>query len=470
MLYYNPHAFFSIIFAVRGNVLPLMVPHACCFAAVGALAAYLVERNILTTDFSEIALICGLVISLVFTFRLNFSFARYEDAVNSVMAIQGCNRRLISRLCAYMPRPEDGDEETTETVLRIRRWLTLTFIFCRARVRSHEEQVRFSELVSLGILTPEEKELMEKPVISSAFSTTAEPSSASSGADHEAPPPVHGERFPSKARVTLVAMLAWHELSAQLRRGTVQTQQFASLDAEVSHLAEAFNRIDTLCSQLLPFAFANMAKTVLFAYMISFPFSVAVDLVWFTPAVCFAQSLLFLTIDKAGSVMDTPFVSSEWFGLDLEKRVRRSDKETAAIVGAWLGAPCPHFDLFPETAKTNLPTRYHEDNIHGSDSTISPILHCLKCWRPDAIKKGGVSGGSNGNNANDAGRGIGSLRPTRVVGPRSVSLVRQATNGTALRGRPRAASSAPMSEPLLSVAPPSNGTTADMSTEMRVSQ
>ena len=99
--------------------------------------------------------------------------------------------------------------------------------------------------------------------------------------------------------------------------------------------------------------------------MLSFPFSVAVDLVWFTPAVSFAQALLFLSIDKAGGVMDTPFTSNQWFGLDLEKRVRRSDKETAALVGAWSGAPCHHFDLFPDTARSTLPKQYHEDNIHG---------------------------------------------------------------------------------------------------------
>ena len=61
--YYNPHGFFRIVFALRGSVF-LCIPHAFLFSTTGALAAFLVSKDILKTDFSEIALICGLVISL----------------------------------------------------------------------------------------------------------------------------------------------------------------------------------------------------------------------------------------------------------------------------------------------------------------------------------------------------------------------------------------------------------------------
>jgi hypothetical protein len=108
-------------------------------------------------------------------------------------------------------------------------------------------------------------------------------------------------------------------------------------------------------AQVLPFCYANFIKFVLVLYVGSFPFSIAVEMQWATPAVAFCAALIFLSIDRVGAVMDTPFADSESFGIDLEKRIRRTDKETSALVAAWLGKPIRHLDLFPGTARENLP-------------------------------------------------------------------------------------------------------------------
>ena len=415
MLYYDPHNFYTLIFALRGSVLPLCVPHALFFAAVGALAAWLVERGILTHDFNEISLLCGLVISLLFTFRLNFSFARYDEAINAVSAIQGDCRRITARLCAYLPSdPADAQSPATShsadleaSVFRVRRWLILIFLLCKARVRADDANLDFALLKSIGLITEAECELLERPV------TSSKP-------EEEGRLRGRVDTFPSKARVTLVCQLIWSDLSLHLRSGAFHAQQFNALDNEVSALGKSFGQLDRLMSQLLPFAFANMAKSVLLVYSLSFPFGVAAELRWATPAVSFAQALLFLSMDKVGSVMDTPFAHDEYFGLDLEKRVRRTDKETAALVGVWLGRPCFHFDLYPDHAKSSLPKRYHEDNVRGG---------------------GGLGRGARRKCAHE-GRGAAadvSVRRPHVVSmaPSTTGsgsrLARQATNGSALR-------------------------------------
>ena len=52
--------------------------------------------------------------------------------------------------------------------------------------------------------------------------------------------------------------------------------------------------------------------------------------------------------------MEEPFVSDELHGVDLDKRIRRTDKKLAALLGLWAGSPAPHYDLFPQTAKKRM--------------------------------------------------------------------------------------------------------------------
>ena len=94
-----------------------------------------------------------------------------------------------------------------------------------------------------------------------------------------------------------------------------------------------YTELETLLAQMLPFVYSNMIKAVLLLYILAFPFGVAVQLGWFTPALAFVGALIFLSIDRVGAVMESPFVDDEVHGLDLHKRIRRTDKETAALVG-----------------------------------------------------------------------------------------------------------------------------------------
>jgi hypothetical protein len=73
--------------------------------------------------------------------------------------------------------------------------------------------------------------------------------------------------------------------------------------------------------------------------------------------------------------------------MDLEKRIRRVDKETASLVGVWVGRTVAHFDLFPETALSAMQERgefrYHQDALRrvvtrgergGNDELAAPEL------------------------------------------------------------------------------------------------
>ena len=63
-------------------------------------------------------------------------------------------------------------------------------------------------------------------------------------------------------------------------------------------------------------------------------------------------------------------------GLDLHKRIRRTDKETAALVGVWRGEAAVHLNLFPETSRAALiatgKLRFHRDRRVGARGSAAP--------------------------------------------------------------------------------------------------
>ena len=77
-------------------------------------------------------------------------------------------------------------------------------------------------------------------------------------------------------------------------------------------------------------------------------------------------------------VAQTPFGTDAVNGIDLEKLIRRTDKELASLLGAWLGQPVAHFDLFPETAKRNMLAKgraaFHRDYVlPGRGSPVKEV-------------------------------------------------------------------------------------------------
>ena len=130
MIYYNPREFWRILFACHGSVIPSCVPHALPFAALGGGAAYMAHKGILEEDVNEVSLVCGLVMSLLLSFRLTFSFNRYEEALGIIANLQSTCRRLMARFCSCLA---PDDPEAVAVARRVHRWLSLSCMLCKAR-------------------------------------------------------------------------------------------------------------------------------------------------------------------------------------------------------------------------------------------------------------------------------------------------------------------------------------------------
>ena len=172
----------------------------------------------------------------------------------------------------------------------------------------------------------------------------------------------------AKARSELALSWLFGEVAGLHRtQRLASAPHWATLDANVGELQETVAALDVLLQRLLPFSYANLIKFTITFYLLSFPYSIATQLMWFTPFATFGAALVILSMDKVGTLMLLPFASDENHGIDLDKRIRRTDKEFASLLGTWLHRPAAHYDLFPETAKRKLnesgKTHFHRETV-----------------------------------------------------------------------------------------------------------
>ena len=92
-------------------------------------------------------------------------------------------------------------------------------------------------------------------------------------------------------------------------------------------------------------------------------------------------AMIFLTIDKVGTVMEMPFSDDETHHVDMAKSIRRTDKTLSSLYGLWSGRPLPHHDLFPEK-----PKKVHECAPENRNAYTDGALTIPR--RPDLVVGG----------------------------------------------------------------------------------
>jgi predicted membrane chloride channel (bestrophin family) len=296
MRFYDPHDFYSIICTLSGSVLPHATVAALPFAAVGGAAFALENGEYIQQEHNELTLVCGLVMSLLLSFRLNFAFSRYDEAIGILSALESSSRQVVSRMCAYVEPSDDA----IQSVMRSRRWLTFILLLVRARLRVGQD-LDFALLERIAMVTPLERKLLARPVMKQRTAHLSRRGSWRRQANED----VVGERFPNKARVALIIQLLWSETNQLFRSGELASaNHWAAVDSEIGRVGHGFSRLEATLSQLMPFAYAHFIKFVIVLYLLAFPFGVAVSLSWATPLFAWVTATVFLSIDKVGAVME----------------------------------------------------------------------------------------------------------------------------------------------------------------------
>lgn len=341
MFFYNSDSFYHILINLRPSVLcTSVVPHAACYAVISLVTPGLAQLGWLDRSHNELISTLSFILAFLLAFDLQYGLSHFENAVSVVTSLQSESKKVMMRALAYT---SPDDELAVESMRKIRRLLTLLLLFVRARVRSRHtsedeaalpDAEHLANLCDAGALSAEEMAHFKVPVRKSVRGAE------SSGC------------YPSQGRSHLAVQLLYAEVNELHRQGRFgSSNHWAALDSSVATIEDSISRLEMLLGRSLPFVYAHFIKMMISSYLLIFPFSVADSLQWMTPLATLGVSIAILAIDKVSATLLQPFTADMLYGIDLEKRIRRTDKELASLVGVWQSRAQLHFDLFPETAK-----------------------------------------------------------------------------------------------------------------------
>lgn len=266
----------------------------------------------------------GLIIGLIMSFRLSHSYSKWSAGVEAVTQLANASRNLVAMMCGYIKQP---DKKLQIEMTTFRRKVILMCVLLMKHVREDKD---LHDIVKKGLLTVQEGDVFVNQKLTY------------SGDDPKK------DRFPTKARVALVCQECRKMTTEWLHAGIFAApHQWNQMEGQLNDLMKTFEGIEILkCSQL-PFPYAQYIKLQKHLYTLLFPWGVVSTLGLLTPVASFIISMVFFTIDEIAVELEDPF-GADANDLDLEKRVRRIDKETACLMAIAFGKEVPNYNLFPE--------------------------------------------------------------------------------------------------------------------------
>jgi len=269
-----------------------------------------------------------LMVALLLSARLTDAHEKHMRASGVAKQLQIKTMELVSKLCVLST---PGKEARSAVALQeARRLIVLTCVLMKQHVR--KESSGFDRLISSGVMTLEEERDFNKKCTRSCTDGKL-------------------DRFPSTNRPALT----FHKLRCLTRRMAIDglLSHWDAVDARIDSLAEVFDVIEDIQSNILPFHYAQLTRLMTLFFLITMSCAVARDLSWTSIPACFTLNLLILAGDTCAGDMETPFGDSD-NDVQLHKTVRRVDKWTAAMLGSHLGTLVENFDLYSETRTTNV--------------------------------------------------------------------------------------------------------------------
>src|SRR6266536_1927495 len=118
MIDYDAKDWFSIIFRLRGSVLPRLVPRVLIVAAVGAFAACLFDSK--GTKIPSIAhTLIGVALGLLLVFRTNASYDRYWEGRKLLGSFVNRARDLARQAVSFIDGEDAGARRYRREIVRL---------------------------------------------------------------------------------------------------------------------------------------------------------------------------------------------------------------------------------------------------------------------------------------------------------------------------------------------------------------
>ncbi|MDP4023679.1 bestrophin family protein [Methylobacterium sp. NEAU 140] len=290
---------FTLLFTLRGSILPRVAPKLAGIVAVSCLVVAAEGRwPALFPVAAGVApfTVVGVALSIFSSFRNNACYDRWWEARKAWGTVISEARGLARALTALLPDPAQAAARA-----RALRGVSAFAHGLRARLRGGDEAAAVAARLPDG------------------------------------PPPAH---CPSPMESALTATTA--ELAALARAGALTDVAFAILERKIARLSEMHTVCERIENTPVPFAYSLLVYRTAWLYCLLLPVGLSGALGWGTPVIVGLVAYTFFGLDALGDELEEPF-GLEPNDLPLDALVRAVDR----VVHAALGEPVPD-PLAPE--------------------------------------------------------------------------------------------------------------------------
>lgn len=289
MVEYDSKNWASVIFRLRGSVIPALFPRILICAAIGGAAAWLfVEHGFKLPSIAHTLL--GVALGLLLVFRTNASYDRYWEGRRLLGGFVNRSRDLARQAAAYIEGGEEAEAERRE----VARLLSMFFALLRQYLRKERD------LGALGMeLSAEEKAALE----------------------------------PLPVRPTLASVWITRLIAKSAREGRLSREKLHLMDANVTQLVDIWGGAERIMRTPIPFAYAQHIKSFLMLFCFTAPFAMVEQMRWYTPIAAAVLAFGMFGIDEIGVEIEDPF-GYDPNDLPLDAINQRLTDDTLAMVTA----------------------------------------------------------------------------------------------------------------------------------------
>lgn len=259
MIHYDIRSWHSVVFRLKGSVLPRLLPRIVMTAGVGAIAAW--AYSVFKFHLSPLAhTLIGAALGLLLVFRTNASYDRFWEGRKLMGSVVNRSRDLVRQIATYV-----GDGPLA-TDLR-RQVVAMTSLIIQMLRREKE----------LGVLgerlTQEERRRLE-PVVS---------------------------------RPTVMARWIGGRLRGLADAGRITEFRLQLMDGNLTALIDSMGGAERIMRTPVPFAYAQHIKTFVVLFCLTVPFAMAEAMGSYTPIASALLAFALFGIDEIGVEIEDPF-------------------------------------------------------------------------------------------------------------------------------------------------------------------
>lgn len=285
MIEYDNRSWTSVLFRLKGSVLPRLFPRIAAIAGVGVGAALLFEATAFKVSPLAHTLI-GAALGLLLVFRTNASYDRFWEGRKLLGMIVNRARDFTRQVATYV------DDADARAVVR-RRTVAMAALI-------HQMLRRETDLGALGDkITADERAALE----------------------------------PLRARQ--IVMATW--ISARLRGladdGKLGEQRLYAMDQNLTSIIDQLGGAERIMKTPVPFAYAQHIRTFVSFFCLTVPFAMVDTMRWYTPLAAALLAFALFGIEEIGIEIEDPFGYDD-NDLPLDAILDTIDRDTQTIVTA----------------------------------------------------------------------------------------------------------------------------------------